>query len=127
MTENELSKIVIDTCLKIHKELGPGLFESVYEAILAFELGKCGLKIERQIPIPVIWKGMIVENAFKADIVVENKLLLELKSTEKISNVYKKQVLTYLKISGLKLGLLINFGQELLRNGITRVVNGLKD
>jgi len=123
--ENQLASLVVDICFKIHKKLGPGLFESVYESILAFELGKIGIPFKRQVPIPVIWEGMLVEDTFRADIIVDNKLLVELKSTEKESSVYKKQVITYLKVSGLKLGLLVNFGQPYIKEGITRLVNNL--
>ena len=125
MTENELAAIVVDTSLFIHKKLGPGLLESVYEAVLAFELGKRGLLIERQVPIPLIWNGMLVGESFRADIMVDKKLLLELKSVEKLLPVHKKQVLTYLRITKLKLGLLLNFGADLMKNGIVRLVNGL--
>jgi GxxExxY protein len=125
MTENELATIVVDTSLYIHKRLGPGLLESVYEAVLAFELGKRGLLIERQVPIPLIWNGMLVGESFRADIMVEKKLLLELKSVEKLLPVHKKQVITYLRITELKLGLLLNFGGDLMKNGIIRLVNGL--
>ncbi len=125
MTENELATMVINASMKIHTRLGPGLFESVYESILAFELSKMGLSVERQVPIPILWEGMLVDEAFRADLIVEKLLLIELKSTHTDSPVFKKQVITYLKISGLKLGLLINFGQPYLKNGICRLVNGL--
>lgn len=126
MTENELAAIVVDICVNIHKNLGPGLYESVYESILAFELGRQGISFERQVPIPVVWEDMIVEHSFRADIIVEGKLLLELKSQEVLLPVHKKQVITYLRITGLKLGLLINFGSELMKQGIVRLVNGLE-
>ena len=125
--ENDLAEIVVDTSVHIHQKLGPGLLESVYEAVLAFELGHRGIIIERQVPVPLIWNGMLVEQSFRADIIVENKLILELKSVEKIIPVHKKQVLTYLRITGLKLGLLLNFGADLMKNGIVRLVNGLED
>jgi GxxExxY protein len=127
MTENELAGIVIDSSLHIHRELGPGLLESVYEMILAQELGERGLSIERQALIPVTWKGLTLDAGFRADIIVERKLILELKSIETIMPVHKKQVLTYLRVSGLKLGLLLNFGAELMKNGIFRLVNGLEE
>ncbi len=127
MTENELAAIVVDTSLDIHRRLGPGLLESVYEAVLAFELGKRGLSIERQVPIPLLWNEMLVDECFRADIVVEKKLLLELKSIEKLLPVHKKQVLTYLRITKLKLGLLLNFGAYLMKDGIVRLVNGLEE
>lgn len=125
MHENEISKIVLDSCYLIHSNLGPGLFESVYENILSFELKNKGLKIERQIPIEVRWRGLLFENAFRADLIVEDKVLIELKSVETLSKVHYKQVITYLKLTDLKLGLLINFNENLIRDGIKRVVNGL--
>jgi len=125
MTENELSKIIVNTCYNIHIELGPGLLESVYEEILYHELTNIGLRVERQKPIPVIWKGKEIGMGFRADLVVENKIIIELKSVEIISPVHPKQLLTYLKISGIKLGLLINFNERLIKNGIIRIVNNL--
>jgi GxxExxY protein len=125
MTENELSKIIVDACYNIHVELGPGLFESVYEEILTYELIQRGLKISRQQGIPVIWKGEKMELGFCADLIVENKVLIEIKSVELIAPVHQKQVQTYLKLTGLKLGLLINFNQVLIKNGIQRIVNNL--
>jgi GxxExxY protein len=125
MTENELSKIIVDVSYKIHKRLGPGLLESVYEAILFHELSKKGLKIERQKPIPVIWDGIYLYIGFRSDLIVENKVIIEIKSVEQISNVHLKQLLTYIKITDLKLGLLINFNEALFKNGIKRVANGL--
>jgi hypothetical protein len=125
MTENELSKIIVDVSYKIHQRLGPGLLESVYEAILFHELSKKGLKIERQKPIPVIWDGIYLDIGFRSDLIVENKVIIEIKSVEQISNVHLKQLLTYIKITDLKLGLLINFNEALFKNGIKRVANGL--
>lgn len=125
MTENELSRIIVDTCLKIHVKLGPGLLESVYEEILFFELTKLGLKIERQKAIPLIWESIKMDIGFRTDLIVENKVIIELKSVEKIASVHPKQLLTYLKITNLKLGLLINFNERLIKNGITRIVNNL--
>lgn len=125
MSENEISKIIVDTCYHMHVELGPGLLESVYEEILAYELTKKGLMIVRQQPISVIWKNIKMDQGFRADLIVENKLLIELKSVKKIVPVHQKQVLTYLKLTGLKLGLLINFNEALIKNGITKIVNNL--
>ena len=127
MTENELARIVVETSLNIHRRLGPGLLESVYEAILSFELGRQGIYLERQVPIPLIWEGMLVSESFRADIIVECKLILELKSIERVIPVHKKQVITYLRITGLKLGLLLNFGADLMKDGIYRLVNGLEE
>lgn len=125
MIENEIAKIVVDCCYKIHTSLGPGLFESVYEEALVYELQKRGLKIERQRGIPVFYDEVKMELGFRADIIVENKVILELKSQEVLAPVNSKQLLTYLKVSGLKLGLLINFGEALIKNGIHRIVNNL--
>jgi len=125
MTENEISKIIVNTCYDIHVELGPGLFESVYEEILYFELTNRGLKVERQKAIPVIWKNLKMELGFRADLIVEDKVVIELKSVEALAPVHKKQLLTYLKLTKLKLGLLINFNENLIKNGITRIVNNL--
>lgn len=125
MNENEISKIVLDCCFGIHKKLGPGLLESVYEEILFYELNKQGVNCQRQVAIPVIYDELKMEIGFRADIIVEGKVILELKSVETILNVHKKQLLTYLKITGLKLGLLVNFNTALLKDGITRIVNNL--
>ncbi len=125
MTENEISKIIVNTCYQIHIELGPGLLESVYEEILYSELLNQGLKVERQKAIPVIWKENKMNLEFRADLIVENKVIIELKSVESIAPVHPKQLLTYLKITGLKFGLLINFNEALIKYGITRIVNKL--
>ena len=125
MTENEISKIIVNTSYNIHVKLGPGLLESVYEEILYFELIKQGINVQRQKAIPVIWENIKMEIGFRADLIVENKVIIELKSVEAISPVYPKQLLTYLKITGLKLGLLINFNEKLIKDGITRIVNNL--
>ncbi|MFC1895733.1 GxxExxY protein [Thermodesulfobacteriota bacterium] len=125
MTENELSKIIVDRSLKIHKTLGPGLLESVYEQVLYHELSKMNLKCERQVGFPVIYDGIEIELGFKADIIVEGKVIVELKSVEKILPLHKKQLLTYLKLTGMRLGLLVNFNTDLIKNGITRIVNNL--
>lgn len=101
MNENDISKIIIDCCFKIHKELGPGLLESVYEEVLAYELFNCGLKIERQKGIPVVYNNLKMELGFRADLIVENKVIIELKSIEAIAPVHIKQLLTYLKLTGL--------------------------
>ena len=125
MTENELSKIIVDTCYRIHVGLGPGLFESVYEEILFYELNKQNLRVRRQQAIPVVWDGKRMEQGFRADLIVENKVIIEIKSVEFIAPVHKKQVLTYLRLTHIKLGLLINFNDALIKHGITRIVNGL--
>jgi GxxExxY protein len=125
MTENEIAKIVVDCCYKIHTTLGPGLFESVYEQALIYELEKRGLNFEQQKGIPVYYDEIKMEMGFRADIIVENKVILELKSQELLAPVHSKQLLTYLRVSGLKLGLLINFGEALIKDGIHRIVNNL--
>jgi GxxExxY protein len=111
----------------VHRELGPGLLESVYEVVLTYELEQRGLSVRRQMPIPIQYKNMIFDEAFRADIVVDEKVIVELKSVERVSDAHKKQVQTYLRLRGCKLGFLLNFGEALMKRGITRVVNGLKD
>jgi len=125
MTENELSKIIVNTAYQIHQKLGPGILESVYEEIMYYELSKQGLNVERQKGIPVIWDELRMEIGFRADLIAERKVIIELKSVEAIAPVHPKQLLTYLKLTGLKLGLLINFNEPLIKNGITRIVNNL--
>lgn len=125
MSVNEISRIIVDVAYKIHIKLGPGLLESVYEAIMCHELIKRGLKVERQKPIPVIWDEIYLDIGFRSDLVVEDKVIVELKSVETLSKVHSKQILTYLKITNIKLGLLINFNEALIRDGIYRIVNGL--
>ncbi|WP_339811761.1 GxxExxY protein [uncultured Imperialibacter sp.] len=125
MSENDLSKIIVNTCFTVHRGMGPGLFESVYEEILYYELKKAGLSIERQKGIPVYWDSLKMDIGFKADIIVERKVILELKSVEEISRVHQKQLLTYLRLTKMKLGLLVNFNEELIKDGIQRIVNGL--
>ncbi len=123
--ENELAGIIVDCSYHIHVELGPGLFESVYEEIMFHELTSIGLKVERQKTLPVIWKGKTTDMGFRTDLIIENKVIVELKSVEQIAQVHSKQLLTYLKLTGMKLGLLINFNSPLIKTGIARIVNGL--
>ncbi len=125
MTENELSRIVVDVAYHVHFRLGPGLMESVYEEIMCHELRKRGLLVERQKPVPVYWDDLKMDIGFRADLVIDNKLIIELKSVEELNAVHFKQLLTYLKVSDMKLGLLINFNEQRIRDGISRVVNGL--
>ncbi|MEA3500126.1 MAG: GxxExxY protein [Candidatus Marinimicrobia bacterium] len=125
MTENEIAKIIVDIAYKIHINTGPGIYESVYESILVYELKKRNIKFERQKKIPVIWDNTNMDVAFRADLIIENKVIIEIKSVEKILPVHHKQLLTYLKITKLKLGLLINFNEKLIKDGITRIVNNL--
>ena len=125
MTENEIATIVVDACYHIHTRLGPGLLESVYTRILEYELGKRGLHVRREVPISFRYDELDFDEGFRADLIVGEKVILELKSIEKIAPIHKKQLLTYLKLTALKLGLLINFGSPLIKDGITRLVNGL--
>lgn len=125
LNENNLARIIVNTCYNIHYELGPGLLESVYEEILYYELTSLGYTVERQKALPVFWKDLKMDIGFRADLIVENKVVVELKSVEMIAPVHPKRLLTYLRITNLKLGLLINFNEALIKNGITRVVNGL--
>jgi len=125
--ENELARIVVDRAYKVHTRLGPGLLESVYEVILAHEVREQGLNVERQVSIPVMYNSIRFEEGFRADLVVADRLLVELKSVEEIHPVHKKQLLTHLRLSNRRLGLLINFGSELIKDGISRVVNGMPD
>jgi GxxExxY protein len=127
MTENEIAKIVVDASYRIHTQLGPGLLESVYEVVLAHELRKRGLNVVRQVPIPITFDGIQFEEGFRADLIVEDKVIVELKSLEETKRVHKKVLLTYLRLADKRLGLLINFGAELIRDGISRVVNRLTE
>jgi GxxExxY protein len=124
--EGELERIatvVVDAAFKIHARLGPGLLETVYEVILARQLEQRGLRVRRQVPVPIVFEGIRFDEGFRADLIVENQLLLELKSVETLAPVHAKQVLTYLRLLDLRLGLLINFGAPLFKNGIKRIAN----
>jgi GxxExxY protein len=123
--EDRLSQIVVNCALKVHRELGPGLLESTYEVCLAHELRKAGLKIETQKALPVVYDGILLDAGYRIDILVEGILILELKSVEALSDLHLAQILTYLKLSKCKLGLLMNFNVKYIKNGINRVVNGL--
>ena len=125
MTENELSKIAVDCIFKVHKNLGPGLLESAYEECLIHELLKTNLPIERQKPLPLIYETVKLEIGYRVDILFDNKLLIEIKAVEALNDVHKAQVITYLKLSGCKLGLLVNFNVALIKDGIKRIVNNL--
>jgi len=134
MTENEIGKIVVDTAITIHKALGSGVYEIVYEVVLTHELKKHGhelkkhgLNVERQVPVSIEYDGIKFDEGFRADIIIENKVILELKSVESVTKAHKKQVLTYLRLTGCKLGYLLNFGEDLMKDGITRIVNGLDE
>ena len=125
MSENEISKVVVDCCFRIHKQYGPGLFESVYEEIICYELGKVGLNFRRQQGVRVIHNGVNMGIGFIPAIVIENKVIVELKSVENLAEVHYKQLTTYLKITNLKLGLLVNFNVPLIKLGLHRIVNKL--
>ncbi len=122
--ENEIGKIIVDCAVNIHKELGQGLLKTVYEVILYNELQAHNLKVERQKSIPICFKGIKFDEGFRADIIVEDKVIIELKSVESVSKVHKKQLLTYLRLKNCKLGYLLNFGEALMKDGISRVING---
>src|SRR5262249_41184397 len=124
MTYNDLSGLILEAAIDIHRRLGPGLLESVYQTILAHELIKRGLTVQREEPIPLVWDNLRFELGFRADLIVNDLVLVELKSIEQLAPVHKKQVLTYLRITGLKPGLLINFGEETLKDGVCRLING---
>ena len=127
MTENEIAREVVDAAFHVHTRLGPGLLEVVYEVVLAHELKKRRLHVERQQPVPIEYDSITFEEGFRADVIVEDKVILELKSVEAVSKVHKKQLLTYLRLADKRLGLLINFGAALIKDGITRIVNDLPD
>ena len=127
MTENEIARQVVDGAYRVHVTLGPGLLESVYEAALAYELQQRGLHVQQQVPIAVTYGAVHLEIGFRADLLVESKLIVEIKSVEKVAPVHKKQLLTCLRLAGMRLGLLINFGEPTIKAGITRLVNGLQE
>lgn len=127
MMENEIAKQILNTAFVVHTRLGPSLLESVYEVVLAYELEKSGLTAERQKPMPILFDNIRFDEAFRSDLVVNGKVIVELKSVEALLPVHAKQRLTQLRLSGLKLGLLINFGEAHLKNGIKRVINGYLD
>jgi GxxExxY protein len=123
--ENRIAREVVDATLKLHRHFGPGVYESVYEPVLVYELNKRSLTTRQQTPVPLIYEGITFDIGFKTDVVVNDLVILELKSVEKLEPVHFKQLLTYLRLTGLRLGLLINFGENLLKDGIHRVVNDL--
>ncbi len=125
MTENEIAKVLVDIFYKVHSTLGPGLLESVYETVVCYELEKFGLKYERQKGIQVWYEDIKMDLGFRADIIVENKVIIEIKSVENMAPVFFKTLLTYLRLSELKLGLMVNFNTPLVKDGITRIVNNL--
>lgn len=120
---DELSRIVVDECIRIHRELGPGLLESVYEVVLAAVLERQGLRVERQLPIDIRYNGLTIPAAFRIDLMIDRQLILEIKSVEALSNLHAKQLLTYLRLTDQTLGLLLNFSGETMKEGIRRVAN----
>ncbi|MBL8889734.1 MAG: GxxExxY protein [Planctomycetaceae bacterium] len=127
MTENDIAKIIVDACYKIHTTLGPGLLETVYELILQKELAKRGLSVQRQVPVPIVWEGTEYEEGFRADLIVNDLVIVELKSVEKLAPVHSKQLLTYLRLKDKRLGILVNFGEALIKTGLHRIVNRLRE
>jgi GxxExxY protein len=127
MEENKIGKKVVDAAVKVHSGLGPGLLESVYEVVLAKELERRGFLLSRQVIVPIEYDGIKFDEGFRADIIVEDKVILELKSVEQLSKMHHKQLFTYLKLKELKLGYLLNFGAALMKEGIRRIVNGLPE
>lgn len=127
MTENDIGTLLLEAAISVHRELGPGLLESVYEVVLTRELEDRGLRVKRQVPVQIRYKNVVFEEGFRADLSVNDLVLVELKSVETISQAHKKQVQTYLRLTGLKLGYLLNFNEALLKNGITRCVNSLAE
>ena len=123
MDIEEVARIAVECGYKLHKDVGPGLLESVYEILLAESLRERGLTVRRQVPVEILYKGIVVDNAFKMDLLVDDRLIIELKSTERESALYPKQLLTYLRLTNRSLGLLMNFGQETFKQGVQRVVN----
>lgn len=126
-SENDIATAIVDAAYKIHRSLGPGLLESAYEAVMLYELQKRGFAVSSQVSIPIRYESIFLDTGFRADLVVEDLVIIELKSLEKTAPIHKKQLTTYLKLSGKRLGLLINFGEELIKDGMTRIVNGLPD
>jgi GxxExxY protein len=124
MMENEIGTIIVDQAVKLHQALGPGLLESVYEAILARKLQQAGLEVKRQVPVPIVYDELSFDEGFRADLILNGKVIVELKSVEKLHPSHKKQLLTYLKLTGMKLGYVLNFGEELMKQGIVRTING---
>jgi GxxExxY protein len=125
--ENFIAMAIVDAAYNIHRAVGPGLLESAYEAVMIYELQKRGLAVSAQVPVPIVYESVRLDTGFRADLIVEDLVIVELKSLEKTAPVHKKQLMTYLRLAEKRLGLLINFGEELIKDGITRIVNGLPD
>jgi GxxExxY protein len=124
MKENDIGTIIVDCALELHRNLGPGLLETVYEVTLARALERRGLAVQRQVAVPIEYQGETFSEGFRADLIIEGLVIVELKSIERVTPAHKKQLLTYLRLTGLKLGYLLNFGEALMRDGITRTING---
>jgi GxxExxY protein len=127
MTENEIGTVIVEACIAIHRELGPGLLETVYEIVLNHELTQRGLRVERQVSVPIHYQGLRFDEGFRDDLIVGGKVIVELRSVERVVAAHRKQVQTYLRLTGLKLGYLLNFGEALMKDGISRAVNGLEE
>jgi GxxExxY protein len=127
LDENEIGTMIVESAITIHRELGPGLLETVYEVVLARELRDRGLSVERQRPIPIEYRGLRFDEGFRADLIVDERVIVELKSVERVTAAHAKQVQTYLRLTGCRLGYLLNFGEALMKDGITRCVNGLPE
>ncbi len=127
MSEDEVGRHIVDAAVRIHRDLGPGLLETVYEVVLAHELGRRGLCVERKVPIPFEYHGLTFAEAFRTDLLVDNKVIVELKCVEQLNNAHRKQLLTYLRLANMKLGYLLNFGEALMKDGITRTANRLPE
>ena len=127
MDENEIGTALIETAITVHRRLGPGLLETVYEAVLEHELQERGLQVRRQVAIPLDYQGVHFDEGFHADLIVADKVIVELKSVEAVSPIHKKQLLTYLRLANLRLGYLLNFGAATMKEGITRIVNALPE
>lgn len=121
--DDRIASLIVDACLKIHISLGPGLLESVYERVLAYELEQRGCSVQAQVGVPIVYQGMIFEESFRADLIVCRRVIVEVKSVERLMPVHSKQLLTYLRLTGLRLGLLVNFGEALMKTGIHRIIN----
>ena len=127
LSENDIGAILVNTAINVHRQLGPGLLESVYEVVLAYELANQGLEVRRQVPVSILYQNIKFDEAFRADLVINGKVIVELKSLEEINKSHRKQLQTYLKLSNIKLGFILNFGATLMKEGIVRAVNGLSD
>lgn len=127
MTENDIARIVVDACVEVHRALGPGLLESAYRGVLAYELEIRGLSVKTEVPIAIRYKGLQINDAFRADLLINDLLVVELKSLEHTQPVHRKQLLTYLRLMDKRLGLLVNFGSVLAKDGIERIVNNLNE